>query len=354
MRLSFIKHASLVFLFAAVVGSCSLMSDDLAPCPQGLEISFTYDYNVERADMFPDHVGGLTLYVFDMNGTLVRQQTENNSATAQPLADPLYRMRVEGLEPGRYQLLALANQRDQQQLLTASGTRYRWPSLQQGDGMNRLSVSLSVDSAPATDIKEMLDTLWYAPVNAPLEATVELDQMTPACVSLMRDTKRLHVSLHQLDHPEDCDIDDYDIQITDRNATLLYDNSLDPQNAEVTYHPFDTWNTYYERTDGSLTEETAHADLDFNRVMLRKAEDNPALLTIRHKGDDRIVAEVNLAEILAQGRGAYERDNYSAQEFLDRCYDYHLDFILVDGQWQYITLRIHTLPWAKRIQRTTI
>ena len=53
----------------------------------------------------------------------------------------------------------------------------------------------------------------------------------------------------------------------------------------------------------------------------------------------------------APGRGAFEARHYSEQEFLDREYDYKLDFFLQGNQWKYVQLSISILDWSKRIQR---
>ena len=133
----------------------------------------------------------------------------------------------------------------------------------------------------------------------------------------------------------------------------------------MTYRPFAEWNTYYSgttaqgydyRPEGDDVEETAHADIDFNRLMLRDATSTvaPAMLNIVQRSSGKVVANINLPEILQQGRGAFERYAYTSQEFLDRAYDYRLDFILVGSQWRYILLEIHNLPWSKRIQNVIL
>ena len=63
--------SGLLCLAAAGLSGCSLMHDDLEPCPSGVDLKFVYDYNIQRADMFPDHVGSVTVYVFDQNGNAV-------------------------------------------------------------------------------------------------------------------------------------------------------------------------------------------------------------------------------------------------------------------------------------------
>ena len=85
----------------AMTTSCSMMQDDLDDCPTGLYLSFKYDYNLQRADMFNDHVGAVTVYVFDEEGRYVTKQEEANVPGHAPLSSPLYTMRMT-LAPGKY------------------------------------------------------------------------------------------------------------------------------------------------------------------------------------------------------------------------------------------------------------
>ena len=78
--------------------------------------------------------------------------------------------------------------------------------------------------------------------------------------------------------------------------------------------------------------------------------DKNAILTITKKTTGEEVARINLADCLAQGRGAFEARHYSEQEFLDREYDYKLDFFLQGNKWKYAKLSISILDWVKRIQ----
>ena len=78
------------------------------------------------------------------------------------------------------------------------------------------------------------------------------------------------------------------------------------------------------------------------------------MLYLIHRTTGKEVLHINLAEYLAQGRGAFERYAYSGQEFLDRAYDYRLDFTLVGEEWKFISLHIHTLPWNMRWQNVDL
>jgi hypothetical protein len=47
---------------------------------------------------------------------------------------------------------------------------------------------------------------------------------------------------------------------------------------------------------------------------------------------------------------AYEINNYQPQEYLDREYDYRLEFFLRGDRWEFVSVCIDVLSWAKRIQ----
>lgn len=93
-----LKGVMAAALTLTVATSChDMWHQDYSDCPNGVYVKFKYDYNLQRADMFNDHVGQVTLYVFDENGNYITQQTETNSALSSPLKDPNYMMHVENL-----------------------------------------------------------------------------------------------------------------------------------------------------------------------------------------------------------------------------------------------------------------
>ena len=98
-----IQKGFVAVLATLALSSCDMMKEDLSDCPTGLYVNFVYDYNIQRADMFKDHVGGLTLYVFDESDRIAAQRTVSGSElskygyyihfTEQELApDHLYRL----------------------------------------------------------------------------------------------------------------------------------------------------------------------------------------------------------------------------------------------------------------------
>lgn len=353
----------LVTVFLGLMSSCSMMHEDRDNCPDGLYIGFVYDYNLQRADMFKDHVGGVTVFVFDADGYLVKKQSVSNSGTDIPLKTYGYTMHVEGLNPGIYQVIAFANQKGYEETLQGSGAKYRLSDIQVGDSMSALKVVLDCDPVNTEGLKVVqnsgvsLDTLWNGVVSQKLQ--IKYEEPTYVTVSLVRDTKNLNVTLRQIEEPTKCSIEDYDIYITDRNGTILYDNKLD-ENDKLEYTPYVEWNSYFT-TDGISSAErpsdttaiesmVAHADLSFNRLIYRNANNGPAMLYIYNNKHHVMVANINLADVLAEGRSAFDYYNYNQQEYLDRAYDFNLDFFLLGDRWDYVNLSLSVLPWSIRIQ----
>ena len=149
----------------AMTTSCSMMQDDLDDCPTGLYLSFKYDYNLQRADMFNDHVGAVTVYVFDEEGRYVTKQEEANVPGHAPLSSPLYTMRMN-LAPGKYKFLVLAGQKDYEAQLAGGGARFVRREPGAGDAMEgALDVTLDrVAGASGWEVAHgglPLDTLWH-------------------------------------------------------------------------------------------------------------------------------------------------------------------------------------------------
>lgn len=56
------------------------------------------------------------------------------------------------------------------------------------------------------------------------------------------------------------------------------------------------------------------------------------------------------ADLLSRLRTSEEIYRYSEQEFLDRGYDYQLDFYLKGDRLAYVNISISVLGWSKRVQ----
>lgn len=389
-----VRHIIQKSILAAVtlltMAGCSLMTDDLSDCPTGLYVNFVYDYNIQRADMFKDHVGSVSLYVYDESDRLVVQRSVSGSQLA-VYGFTIHFTEDELAPDHQYRLVAVGMQKDWQEALGTPGAKYRYVAPQKGDSWKQLTVTL--DHKPSADMpahyspvdnSAPLDTLWRTlctienPVALQPAATryheladgsvstngverIELVKGEPAyaTVSLIRDTKHLNISLREIDHPERTSHEDYEVFIIDNNSTLDYQNRLINTEDTLVYRPYAQWTTTYvingAAQNGEEAEEqrSAHYDLMFNRLMYSTTPKDCAVLCIRRKSDGKDIALLNLPEVLAEGRTAYEINNYRPQEYLDREYDYRLELFLKGEEWQqlaYLNICIDVLSWAKRIQ----
>ena len=206
---------------------------------------------------------------------------------------------------------------------------------------------------------------------------VEDGKSTYATVSLIRDTKHLGVGIHQVDpkYKTSMSGDRFEVRIVDRNATVAHDNEVIGDRT-LRYTPYAAW-TMMMDANGNTGIETVHkgnisqysaaktkadeADADnvveripyynlmFNRMMLNGSDNSQnGILQIVDKESGNSVAEVNLPHYLSLGRDAYALENYGSQEYLDREYNYNLDFFLYGTEW--IAVEIRVLSWSKRIQ----
>ncbi len=376
MNVRNILHKGVLLLTAAMLmESCSMMTEDMSDCPTGLYVNFVYDYNIQRADMFKDHVGGLTLYVFDESDSLVAQRTVGGGN----LTEYGYNMHFSEDEVApdhTYSFLAVAMQKDWDKASSKTGYEREIGhkrksfkvSLKHEKGKPYGSVS---NEAPLDTLWNTLTTLKASKPNVP-EVTkyrhytdgttrsngvenihVTRGEPTYATVSLIRDTKYLNLSLREIDTPEKVDDKDYEVFIIDTHVDFDYKNNPVTTGDTVVYHPYAQWTTVIESQGHVAADHSAHYDLMFNRLIYNTTVNENAVLCIRNKKTGEYVAMLNLPYILCTGRMAYEIYSYSPQEYLDREYDYRLELFLKNGKWakgSFISVCVDALSWAKRIQ----
>ena len=339
--------AKAAIIFAALLlASCSMMKEDRSDCPDcrnPLHIKVRYDYNIQRANMFADHVEQATVYVVDpATGTIVDTQTASNSATSSPLRDLSFAFNFEGLAPGSYRLFATGR--------SAAEAAYKTTIPDIAESIENLSFTVPTEANGQVPTQR-LDTIWNT--LKPIDVVIPDKEPTEATIGLMRLTNDLNVMVFRRDHPADNGHERYEVLVIDNHPKLGFDNAPTSESQSVVYHPFASWTT--ETTaDEAIVERNAHYDLSLSRLIQHEdARQNPRLI-IRNRETGHEIINIDLCYYLALARNAYEIQNYGIQEYLDREYDYRLDFgIEGEGEketWKYITIRINVLSWALRIQ----
>ena len=410
---------------AVAFAGCDLMKEDLEDCPTGLYVNFVYDYNIQRSDMFKDHVGAVMLYVYDDQNRMVAKKTVGDGFFK--AYGRYVHISEEELQPGTYSLLAVAMQKNFSDALAAPGAKYRVVGDAVGDQRSQLSITLDHSPAPALapSVVELpgtrattlvptvapLDTLWHTLSTIVTPASQHPLQLTPAMLtpaateytwqrdgsiksngvstvtvvkgeptyatmSLIRDTKHLNISLRGVNaDPKENQVkaEDFTVEIIDVNSRLDADNNLTATTDSIAYHPYQAWTTTFAATDTLLNESVAHYDLMFNRLLYRNASvtndqyaildptavasSKNAVLLIRKASDKSIVFGINLPYVLSSGR-TYQERYYHYQEYLDREYDYRLQFLIKGGKVEtieyYMGAEVHIIPWAVRTQHEVL
>ena len=260
------------------------MEEDRSDCPTGLYVRFVYDYNTQRADMFKDHVGYVNVYIYDEDGHKVAERSVANTNGDAPLSMYGYAMHfgTNELPTGRrYRLQAIAMQRQWDETLHTPGAKYRRTEVNDTASL-RITLDHASTAIPGSQAGELypvdntapLDTLWHtlkvtaldptygrqSPSMATTEkpysiypveeqmVTVNEGYATYATLSLIRDTKHLNLTLFQTENPAEMDANDYEVGITDDNATLTSDNSVEPGDS-LLYTPYAQWTSSPNTTE---------------------------------------------------------------------------------------------------------
>ena len=375
--------------------------ENLEGCPTGdFTVQFVYDYNIQRADMFRDHVGEVILYVFDESGNLV---TQRHVTDKEAISDRNNRFGITlraasnygaaDLVAGQaYRFMAIAGQKANAIIPTAEQlpvaftdnavSFYRQTQMRQG--MNFNDLYLALDRAQEADAngrhlvgdKQPLDTLWHTLGALPngIDNTNKQGWTTDTLVrirpnitdsinvvknmpqdtltlSLIRDTNHLHVSMHEIDAPGDVSVDDYEVFIEDANGYMDWQNTI-LNDENLIYRPYAQRDE--DMTDAGVAGITAHWDMMFNRIIFHDTADEDAKLYIIRKADQSIVAKLSLPRILAYSRIAQDYYHLTSQGYLDREYNYNLSFYLKNGQWDstdvWIATEVNILSWSIRAQ----
>lgn len=387
--------------------ACSWMNEgeDLAGCPTGdFVVQFVYDYNMQRADMFRDHVGEVNLYVYDEAGRLVTQRTANDR---QAISDRNNRFGITlhaANQPGeadlvaghKYRFVAVAGQKAGAIVRTSAplpafdtgSARFRQTAETEGSYASAFAVALDRASTPdaygcyPVSNTAPLDTLWHSlgalptgchdtnktngqaldnlvTVRHNIVDSVNVVAHQPAdtlTLSLMRDTKLFAIALRNLDEDKKATLsaDDYRVEITAANGLLLYSSDhrfvtpAAPESDVLLYTPYAAQTTSTvgrENPDDPaspevVTERAAHYYLATSRLMYDKETEKAARLRITRKSDNKCIADINLPATLADDR-IMQAYRYGEQEYLDRQHEYHLDFFLRGDSWEFMNMKIN-------------
>lgn len=357
------------------------MHDDLPDCATDPNVSarikFIYDYNTKKNDLFSDHVGTVYLYVFDQDGVFLERREHTREYTSDP--DFVIMMDSTELTPGKsYQFLAVANGNHYgyEASLATPGFQKDFDLIPGVSTISDYKIKLDVDNDGDVDIFdqkqtffdqniEQLDTVWttLSPqiadiprIKAPVESPIFIpDTVVDVTIPLMRITNHVKVNLVSNNFTMATNPYDYTLKIHFPNGNgeisftgeTLSEKPLD-------YHSI---RKRMESTETFVTETTsAKLAAEFNVSRLQSGDGSK--FQVYNSDGTRLIGEVkNFSGILAAGNDAYAIEGWSAQEYLDREYDFEVDFQIDDNnstvddiKFLWVDVRVSVLGWAQRIQ----
>ncbi|MCD7721498.1 MAG: FimB/Mfa2 family fimbrial subunit [Prevotellaceae bacterium] len=318
-----------ISLLALTCSSCESIYDDLAPCPQGVELRFVYEYNMEYANAFPKKVDCLTLYVYDSEGNFVTSRTETSSV----LADENYRMQLD-LEEGDYHFVAYGG------IACSEASFETVTEPQSGSSLASLETKMKLSGDTSA---EELHAFYFGSLD--MTVTADTESYDEGTVEMMKNTNNVRIILQQL-NGEPVSSDDFEFSITDDNTHFANDNSLISE-GEITYLPWsEGQQSTGTRADAEEDDEevvVAYAELSCSRFVTS----NSPRLMVNRKEDGETIINIPLINYLL----LVKSDHYSemgSQEFLDRQSEWTMLFFLdeQDNWWQaYIVVN----DWTVRI-----
>lgn len=325
---------AMMALTVPALTSCNAFDEHLDPCPEGVELRFVYDYNMEFANAFPSQVSCLTVLVYDGQGRYVTTRTVTDEAL---LSDENWRMTVD-LPEGDYTIIAYGG-------MACNDASFEF-NPQPGAATPMTGVGVNLKPGMLTEPEgTMLHHLYYGTLNVTVKA--DTPTYTAGTVPMMKDTNSLHIVLVN-ENGMALKGNDFVFTLTDANTSFNWKNDLVPTEP-VTYHAWYTGDGYTGLTDADKDWTTAIAEISTSRLMV----DSDARLTITRASDGGEVFSIKLIRFLMMLKTEDPKyRDMEPQEFLDRESRWNMVFFISNsGGWQSAKIIIN--DWIVRINDIT-
>lgn len=328
-----IVAATTLVAAALGLGSCSLVTDDLDPCPQGVRLRFVYDYNMEFANAFPAQVDCLTLLVYDEAGNYVRTITETSSV----LADENWRMTIDLPAGQKYRFVAYGG-------LECDKSSFHFVDTPAaGSKLTSLEVAMDdscIDADPGVD----LHPLFYG--NLDLAVPANSMNYTEGTVYMLRDTNTIRILLQNVSG-EPVNPDNFEFAITADNTLMGWNNDVIATPGGIVYSPWVVGQNSVGSIDNGNLATLAFAEFSVARLI----NEAPVRLDITNAATGEKVLSIPLVNYLL----LLKSERYSAmpaQEYLDR--ENHWDIILFLNGGRWIDTHIVINDWIVRINNADL
>ncbi|MDE6267188.1 MAG: FimB/Mfa2 family fimbrial subunit [Muribaculaceae bacterium] len=326
-----------LFAFACLAGmafsGCSLLEEDLEPCPAQLQLQFVYNYNLLKADAFPTQVKSVNVWAFDPSGACVWSGAESGDK----LAEPGYVM-VTPLEEGTYDFVVWAGLDNNTDFNLATYT----PASKQ-----ELEVTLNTISSDGLNISSsQFSGLFHGYVgNVSYSVNPQAPSIKTVTVPLVKDTNNIAVMLCNI-NGFPLDTKDFTVEISYADSWLAWNNNVMANSPLVTYKP---WSYSYGQTTLQPAyapgETAARSSILYELSMSRLILNGDAYINVYRNTDGHRIIHLPLIEYFLIEKGS-RYDEFGDQEYLDRRDDYSLLFFIADDMNWYMAAGIYINGWV--------
>ncbi len=337
-----IVGAALIAASMTGLSSCdSVIYDDLPPC--GVDLRFTYTYNMLYANAFPSKVDCLSVLIYDSDGNLVATRS---GIPRDSLADENWRMRIlpdpthefDRLQAGTYTVKAYGG-------MDGSETSFHFTgSNSTATGYNVEMNLRNIDADPGVN----LHPLYFGESTFEIKPSSDDVLNHTYTVDMMRDTHNIRVLLQHVSG-EPVDYRDFNFSITGAdNAVFDASNAIIP-NRPFTIYPWTVGNTVPPTLD---TPQLAFAEFSTSRL-------DPASkmrLLITPAGSLASSSSPTISIPLIPYLLLLKSDVYQsmgAQEYLDRETDWSVIFFL-DSSNNWVSTHIIVNDWVVRLNHAIV
>lgn len=322
---SFLTKTKVIVCMALVslmLYSCDTFHDDIDGC--GLYLRFKYDYNMKKADLFPELVKRIDVFFFDSNGILQKHLFVEGEI----LSNPDYRMDITSLPRDNYRVITWAGLSDDYQLEYNEGETH----------LSDFELRLLYEKKLTDGIYlHSHSNLWHGDISISKNDWTNLTKE----VSLIKNTNYFHISLGSDNVTfNKKQLSEYTFHLTTDNGEYDYKN-VPTTETELIYGPYD----YSEYSSPENEAEKWLANINTMRIL----ENQPANLVIRSK-NNQVVANIDLMYHIKEGIYQSEGEDISFAEYLDRQDHFYIHFEISN----YIAVSITINGWTTWLHNTDL
>lgn len=290
-------------LSTLLMTGCSVVYEDLDPCPTGVDLNIQYTRNILGVDAFEGAVHCAEVHVYDKDGKYVGSwSTANTNKLSLELPAGEYRAVVYGGMECEDASFAYNE---------VMGSDHHYSDLQTWIKNSRADVP--------TEVANELHPMYHAAGTFTVEADTE--KYNSANFDLTKNTNTIQVLLQHADGSA-LDPSKFNFSVTADNAVMGHDNSLVAQGSGITYKAYETGTTTGAKLSDGSDIQCAYGLISTARLMA----DGDATLHV-DLADGTKVVDLSLPRYLNMIR-ANELRTGTLQDYLDKQDNWSLVFVL--------------------------